>query len=48
MRLDFKSMVFGTFGEMSSNVKDFVDQALDFGAQYMGESMAASTLDMVR
>jgi hypothetical protein len=41
-------MVFGTFGEMSSNVKDFIDLAVDYGAEHLGKSMAASTMDMVR
>jgi len=47
-QLEFKPMVFGTFGEMSSNVKDFIDLAVDYGAEHLGKSMAASTLDMVR
>ena len=41
-------MVFGTFGEMSSNVYDFVNLAVDYGAEHLIKSMAASTLDMVR
>ena len=41
-------MVFGTFGEMSSNVKDFIDLAVDYGAEHLGKSMTASTLDRVR
>ncbi len=28
-RLDFKTLDFGTFGEMSSNVKEVVDMAVD-------------------
>jgi hypothetical protein len=46
-QLEFKPMVFGTFGEMSSNVKDFIDLAVDYGAKHLGKSMAASTMDMV-
>jgi hypothetical protein len=30
-QLDFKPMLFGTFREMSSNVKDFVDLDVDYG-----------------
>jgi hypothetical protein len=41
-------MVFGTFGEMSSNVKDFVDLAMDYGAEHLGKSKAALTLDTLR
>jgi hypothetical protein len=47
-QLEFKPMIFGTFGEMSSNVKDFIDLAVDYGAEHLVNSMAASTLDMVR
>jgi predicted aldo/keto reductase-like oxidoreductase len=41
-------MVFSTLGEMSSNVKDFIDLAMDYGAEHLGKSMAASTIDRVR
>jgi hypothetical protein len=41
-------MVFGTFGEMSSNINNFFDLAVDYGADHMGKSMAALTLDMIR
>ncbi len=41
-------MVCGTWGEIISNVKDLVDLAVDYGAEHMGKSLAASTLDMVR
>jgi hypothetical protein len=41
-------MVFGTFEDMSSNVKDLVDLAVDYGAEHLGKSIAASTLDIVR
>jgi hypothetical protein len=47
-QLDFKPMVFGTFGEMSSNVRDFIVLAVDYGAEILGLSMAASTMDTVR
>jgi hypothetical protein len=40
-------MVFGTFGEMSFNVKDFVDLAVDYRAEHFGKSMAASTMDII-
>ncbi len=41
-------MVFGSLGEMSSNVKDFVDLAADYGAEHLGKSMAALTLYTLR
>jgi hypothetical protein len=47
-QLEFKSMIFGTFGEMSSNVQDLINLAVDYGAEHFGRSMATSTLDTVR
>jgi hypothetical protein len=41
-------MVFGTFAEMSPNVKDFVDMAVEYGLEHLGTSMAASTPDVLR
>ena len=47
-KLEFKPVVFGTFGEINSNVKDFIDLAVDYGAEHLGKSLAASTIDIVR
>jgi hypothetical protein len=47
-RLDFKPLVFGTFGEMSSNVKEVIDMAVEYGVEHLGRSMAATTVDGVR
>jgi hypothetical protein len=33
---------------MNSNVKDLIDLAMDYGAEHLSKSMAASTLDMER
>ncbi len=41
-------MVFGTFGEMSSNVKYFINLALDYGAEHLRKFMVASTMDTTR
>ncbi len=41
-------MIFGTLGEMNSNVKDFIYLAVDYGAEHLGISMTASTLDTIR
>jgi hypothetical protein len=41
-------MVFGTFGKMSSNVKDFVVLVVDYGAEHFGKSMTATTLNTFR
>ena len=46
-RLDFKPLVFGTFGEMSSNVKDVVNMAVEYGVEHLGRTMAATTQDGV-
>ena len=35
-RLDFKPLVFGTFGEMSSNVKEVVNMAVEYGVEHLG------------
>jgi hypothetical protein len=46
-RLDFKPLVFGTFGEMSSNVKEVVSMALEYEVEHLGRTMAATTVDGV-
>ena len=43
----FKPLVFGTFGETSSNVRELVEIALEYGAEHLGRNMAAPTIDMV-
>jgi hypothetical protein len=47
-RLDFKPLVFGTFGEMSTNVKEVVNMVVEYGAEHLGRSMSATTIDGVR
>ena len=47
-RLDFKPLVFGTFREMSSNVKEVVNMAVKYGVEHLGRTMAAKTVDGVR
>jgi hypothetical protein len=47
-RLDFKPLVFGTFGEMSSNTREVVNMAVDYGVEHLGRTMAATTADGVR
>ena len=46
-RFDFKLLVFGTFGEMSSNVKDVVDMAVEYVVEHLGRTIAATSLDGV-
>ena len=45
---NFKGLVFGTFGEMSSNVLDLVALAVDYGTEHLGRSIAASDIDVIR
>ncbi len=47
-RMDFKPLVFGTFGEMSANVKEVVDMTVEYGVEHLGRTMAATTVDGVR
>jgi hypothetical protein len=47
-RLDFKPLVFGTFEEMSTNVKEVVNMAVEYGVEHLGRSMASTTIDGVR
>ena len=46
--MEFKPLVFGTFGEMSDNVKDVVGMAVEYGVEHLGCTMAATTVDGVR
>ena len=41
-------MGFGTFGRMSSNVRDFVNIAVDYGAKHLGSSIVAMSMEAVR
>ena len=41
-QVDFKPLVFGSFAEMSSNVKDFVDTAVEYAVSHLGISVAAT------
>jgi len=45
--LDLKHLVFGTFGECSTSVKEVLKIA-EYGVGHLGRSMAATTLDAVR
>jgi len=47
-KLDFKPLVFRTFGEISSNVKVVVDMAVEYGVEHLERTMAATTVDGVR
>jgi len=46
-QLDFKPLVFGTFAEISSNVRDFIETTVEYGVEHLGCTMAATTVDAV-
>ena len=48
MQLGSKPLVFGTFAEISSNVKDFIETKVEYGVEHLGRTMAATTVDAVR
>ncbi len=35
-QVEFKPLVFGTFAEMSSNVMEVIDMAVEYGAEHLG------------
>jgi hypothetical protein len=48
MHIVFKPLVFGSFGEMSSNVVNLVETAVKYGVEHLGRNMAATTVNTVR
>jgi len=47
-QLDFKPLVFGTFAESNTNVREFIGTAVEYGVEHMGRTIAATTVDAVR
>ena len=47
-QIDFKPLVFGSFGEMSKGVKEFIMLAVDYGAEHLERTMAATTVEVVK
>ena len=41
-------MVFGSFGEMSSNIVSLVETAVEYGVEHLGRNKTATTVDRVR
>jgi hypothetical protein len=37
--MDFKPLVLSSFGEMSTNVKDYINLAVYYGAEHLGGTM---------
>ena len=48
MQPDFKPLVFGTFTESNTNVREFIDTAVEYGVEHMGRKNTATTVDAVR
>ena len=46
--MDFKPLVFDSFGEMSINIKDYINLAVDYGAEHLGRTMHATTMEAVK
>ena len=46
--LDFKSLVFGTFAEASTNVGEFVELAVEYGVEHLAKTMAATSVEPVK
>ena len=44
----FKPLVFGTFGEIISNVVGLVETTVKYGVEHMGMNMAATTVETVK
>jgi len=47
-QLGFKPLVFGTFAESRTIVREFIDTAVEYGVEHMGRTVAATTVDAVR
>ena len=47
-RSDFQGLAFGTYGEISSNVRKMISIAVEYGYKHLGASMLASDLDAVK
>jgi hypothetical protein len=46
--INFKPLVFGSIGEMSSNVVAMVETAVEYGVEHLGRNIATATVDKVR
>ena len=41
-------MIFGSFGETSSNEVALAETSVEYGVEYLGRNMAATTVDTMR
>ena len=47
-QMEFKPIVFGSFGEMSTNVREYIELVVDDGADHLDRTMAPTTVDAVK
>ncbi len=47
-QLNFKPLGFGTFAEISSNARAFIETTVEYGVEHFGRTVAATTVDAVR
>ena len=40
--------MFGTFAESNTNVREFIDTAVEYGVEHMGRKIAPTAVDAVR
>jgi hypothetical protein len=43
----FKPLAFGSFGEMSSNVRELIEMAMKYGVEHLGNNVAAASANIV-
>jgi hypothetical protein len=46
-QLDFKPLVFWTFAECDTNVREFIETAVEYGVDHLGRTIVATTVDAV-
>ncbi len=44
-QFDFKPLVFGTFAEITTNAREFIETTVEYGVENLGRTMAATTVD---
>jgi hypothetical protein len=47
-QMDFKPLVSDSFGEMSTNVKHYINLAVDYGVEHLGRKMVDTTVEAVK
>ncbi len=47
-QMDFRPLVFGTFSECSTDVKEVLGMAVEYGVEHLVRTMAATIVDAVK